>query len=384
MNYTSVNTNLFKYFEMKHELLNKQGIAQFKKKQFIEAKIFFEKAIELKSDFVDAINNLGLVQHELGKLDQAVRLYKKAVAIDSNYALESENKILSVIYFFSNGNIQDALEILKMLVEKNSTDALLYNMLGGCLASIGHTEMAITNYQKALELEPEYAIPKHMLNSLTENTSKEPPKQYVKNLFDDYAYRFNDALVNDLQYSLPFIIKELILKSNSEKSQYKNVIDLGCGTGLAGKDLRNISSNLIGVDISENMVSEAKKLGIYDTLVVGDIVEKLNASQDKFDLFVALDVLIYIGDAKSIFQAVQKSCKPDSLFVFSVEIQDGNGYALLKSSRYAHSDEYIMDQTNGLFDLVNSQNVRLRKEGENWIEGRVYIFRAEKLRRMKP
>jgi len=46
---------------MKHELLNKQGIAQFKKKQFIEAKIFFEKAIELKSDFVDAINNLGLV-----------------------------------------------------------------------------------------------------------------------------------------------------------------------------------------------------------------------------------------------------------------------------------------------------------------------------------
>ena len=218
---------------MKHELLNKQGVAQFKKKQFIEAKFFFEKAIELKSDFVDAINNLGLVQHELGKLDQAVRLYKKAVAIDSNYALESENKILSVIYFFSNGNIQDALEILKMLVEKNSTDALLYNMLGGCLASIGHTEMAITNYQKALELEPEYAIPKHMLNSLTENTSKEPPKQYVKNLFYDYAYRFNDALVNDLQYSLPFIIKDLILQSNGAKYQYKNVIDLGCGTGLA-------------------------------------------------------------------------------------------------------------------------------------------------------
>ena len=61
MNYTFINANLFKYFEMKHELLNKQGIAQFKKKQFIEAKIFFEKAIELKSDFVDAINNLGLV-----------------------------------------------------------------------------------------------------------------------------------------------------------------------------------------------------------------------------------------------------------------------------------------------------------------------------------
>ena len=359
---------------MKHELLNKQGIAQFKKKQFIEAKIFFEKAIELKSDFVDAINNLGLVQHELGKLDQAVRLYKKAVAIDSNYALESENKILSVIYFFSQGNIQEALETLNMLVKRNPRDALLFNMLGGCYASIGDSEMAIANYQKALEFEPEYPIPKHMLNSLTGHTSKEPPKQYVKNLFDDYAYRFNDALVNNLQYNLPFIIKELILQSNSEKSKYKNLIDLGCGTGLAGKDLRYLSSNLTGIDISENMISESKKLDIYDTLIVGDIVEKLNASQDKFDLLAALDVLIYIGDVQSTFKAVHKSCEPDSLFVFSVEIQDENGYSLLKSSRYAHSDEYIMKQSNGLFDLVNSQNVRLRKEGENWIEGKVYVF----------
>ena len=247
-------------------------------------------------------------------------------------------------------------------------------MLGGCFASIGDSEMAITNYQKALEFEPEYAIPKHMFNALTGHTSKEPPKQYVKNLFDDYAHRFNDALVNNLQYSLPFIIKELILKSNREESQYKNVIDLGCGTGLAGKDLRDISTNLFGVDISENMIQEAEKLDIYDTLIVGDIVEKLNASHDKFDLLVALDVLIYIGDVQSTFKAVHKSCEPDSLFVFSVEIQDENGYSLLKSSRYAHSDEYIMKQSNGLFDLVNSQNIRLRKEGENWIEGKVYVF----------
>ena len=243
-------------------------------------------------------------------------MYKKVVAIDSNYALESENKILSVIYFFSQGNIQEALETLNMLVEKNPRDALLFNMLGGVLQALGDSEMAIANYQKALEFEPEYAIPKHMLNSLTGHTSKEPPKQYVKNLFDDYAHRFNDALVNNLQYSLPFIIKELILQSNSEKSQYKNVIDLGCGTGLAGKDLRDISHNLIGIDISENMISEAEKLDIYDTLIVGDIVEKLNASQDKFDLFVALDVLIYIGDVKSIFQAVRKCLSSRLSFCF--------------------------------------------------------------------
>ncbi|ALE02641.1 tetratricopeptide repeat protein [Candidatus Pseudothioglobus singularis] len=360
---------------MKHESFNDQGIKLLRKKQFIEAKNSFEKALQFKPNFTKALNNLGIVNYKLGNLDQAVRLFKKVVALDSDYAVTSENKILSVIYFFSQGDIQQALEILNMLVEKNPREALLFNMLGGCFASIGMVEMAIENYQKAIELEPEYAIPKHMLNSLTGYTSKEPPKQYVKNLFDDYAYRFNDALVNNLQYSLPFIIKEFILQINSKKCIYLNVIDLGCGTGLAGKDLRDISTNLLGIDISENMISEAKKLGIFDTLIVGDIVEKLNSFPGKFDLFVALDVLIYIGDVESIFKAVHKSCNSDSLFVFSVEIQDENGYSLLKSSRYAHSDKYIMHQTNELFDLVNSQNVKLRKEGENWIEGKVYAFK---------
>jgi predicted TPR repeat methyltransferase len=364
---------------MKHESLNQHGIALFKKNQFIEAKNSFEKALQFKPDFIEAINSLGIVNHKLGNLDQAVRLYKKVVALDSKYALASENKILAVIYFFSQGRFQEALETLNLLVKKNPKDALLFNMLGGCLASIGQTDMAISNYQKALEFQPEYAIPQHMLNSLTGRTSKEPPKQYVKNLFDDYAHRFNKALVNNLQYSLPFVIKDLILKSKSNKAQFKNVIDLGCGTGLAGKDLRDISTNLIGVDISENMVSEAKKLDIYDTLIVGHIVEKLNASQDKFDLLVALDVLIYIGDVQSFFKAVHKSCKSDSLFVFSIEIQNENGYSLLKSSRYAHSDEYIMGQSKGLFHLVASQNVKLRKEGDKWIEGKVYIFRSPRL-----
>ena len=359
---------------MKHKSFNDQGIKLIRKNQFIEAKNSFEKALELKPDFTDAINSLGIVNHKLGNLNQAVRLFKKVVALDSNYALESENKILSVIYFFSQGNIQEALETLNMLVKRNPRDALLFNMLGGCYASIGDSEMAIANYQKALELKPEYAIPKHMVNSLTGYTSKEPPKQYVKNLFDDYAEKFNDSLVNNLKYDLPFTLKELIIKLSISKSKYNKVLDLGCGTGLSGAGLREICKNLSGIDISENMISKAKELDIYDHLIVGDIVEMLNLSQQKYDLFVALDVLIYIGDVKPLFSTVSKCSNSDSLFIFSVEIQEKEGYSLLQSSRYAHSDKYIMEQTAGMFDLVYSQHVKLRKEGDKWIYGKIYAF----------
>ena len=118
---------------MKHESLNQHGIALFKKNQFIEAKNSFEKALQFKPNFTEAINSLGQVNHKLGNLDQAVRLYKQVVALDFKYAVASENKILSVIYFFSQGNIQEALETLNMLVEKNprypySSKSILANM----------------------------------------------------------------------------------------------------------------------------------------------------------------------------------------------------------------------------------------------------------------
>ena len=49
-----------------------------------------------------------------------------------------------------------------------------------------------------------------------------------------------------------------------------------------------------------------------------------------FDLFVALDVLIYVGDVESIFRAVHKHSNHESMFVFSTEIQEESGYDVRK------------------------------------------------------
>ena len=361
---------------MKHIFFNKRGDSHFSLGQFDKAISLYEKAISIKPNYFEAHYNLGQSNHKLGKLDRAVRSYKKVVDIKPEFAVNHTNKILSVVYFFSKGQILDALHVLEILIKSNPNDALLFNMIGGCYAALGEVDMSIHNYEKALALKPNYAIPQHMINSLTGKTSKEPPKEYVKNLFDDYAQKFNDSLVEKLQYKLPFIIKELIIKLNNANSKFKKVIDLGCGTGLAGPDLIKVSDNLTGIDLSENMIKKAKKLDIYDSLIVGDIVEQLELLEEEYDLFVALDVFIYIGEPTNFFNAVKKCCNKNSLFIFSIETQEDEGYSLLKSSRYAHSHNYILDVASNGFRLVDSHNVRLRKEGNNWIDGKIYIFKA--------
>ena len=242
-------------------------------------------------------------------------------------------------------------------------------MIGGCYSSIGQPDMAVKNYEQALAIDPDYSVPLHMLNALTGNTSTEPPKEYVKNLFDDYAESFDDSLIKQLGYKLPFLMKELILKLNSKRKIFEKVIDLGCGTGLTGKELRDISNNLTGIDISSNMVVKAEeRLDVYDRLIVGDIVKILSSSKEKYDLFIALDVFIYIGELTNFFKTVRDCCNKNALFHFLYRNSGrGFGYSLLKSARYAHSDDYILKIASDGFKVIESQEVRA-KEGERRLD----------------
>jgi len=336
----------------------------------------YEKALAIKPDYAEAHYNLGFSLHRLGQLNAAVRSYKKVVAIKPDYAEPHNNKILSVIYLFTKGQISDAIDILEALIKDNPDDALLFNMLGGCYVSQGQPDMAIKCYQKALTIKPDYAVPQHMLNALTGNTSTEPPKEYVKNLFDDYAERFDDSLIKQLEYKLPFLMKELILKLGPGKKTFEKVIDLGCGTGLTGKELRDISNNLTGIDISSNMVAKTRELDVYDRLIVGDIVDILSSSKEKYDLLIALDVFIYVGELTKIFNTVRQCCNKNALFIFSIETQKENGYSLLKSARYAHSDDYILNIASDGFKVIGFQEVKLRKEKEGRIDGKIFILQA--------
>ena len=151
---------------------------------------------------------------------------------------------------------------------------------------------------------------------------------------------------------------------------------MGCGTGLTGKELRDISNNLTGIDISSNMVAKTRELDVYDRLIVGDIVDILNSSKEKYDLFIALDVFIYIGELTKIFKTVRQCCNKNALFIFSIEAQEEDGYSLLKSARYAHSDDYILNIASDGFKVIDSQEVSLRKEKESWIDGKIFILQA--------
>ena len=333
----------------------------------------YEKAITTQPDYAEAHNNLGLAFYELDQVDAAVESYKKALAIKPDYA--------EVNYNLGNalndlGQLDNAVKSYDKALAIKPDYAEAHNNLGNVFKDLGQLDDAVKSYEKALAIKPDYLVPQHMINALTGNTSTEPPKEYVKNLFDDYAEGFDDSLIKQLGYKLPFLMKELILKLDPLRNKFEKVIDLGCGTGLTGIELRDISNNLTGIDISSNMVAKTRELDVYDCLIEGDVVDILSSSKEKYDLFIALDVFIYIGELTKMFKTVRQCCNKNALFIFSIETQEEDGYSLLKSARYSHSESYILKTASVAFKVIYSQKVNLRKEKEGWIKGKIFIMQA--------
>jgi len=333
----------------------------------------YEKAIAIMPDYADAHNNLGNAYKRLGQLDAAVSIIEKALAIKPNYA-EAHYNLGTTLQKL--GQLDMAVMHYEQTIIIKPDFVVAHNNLGNVFKRLGQLDMAVKSYEKALAIKPDYAVAQYMLNALTGNKSTKPPKEYVRNLFDDYAERFDESLLEQLEYKLPFLMKELILKLDPKRKAFEKVIDLGCGTGLTGKELRDISNNLTGIDLSSNMVAKAMEQDVYDRLFEGDIVDILSSSKETYDLFIALDVFIYIGELIKMFKTVRQCCNKNALFIFSVETQTEDGYSLLKSARYAHSDGYILNTASDGFKLIESQEVKLRKEKEGWIDGKIFIMQA--------
>lgn len=202
------------------------------------------------------------------------------------------------------------------------------------------------------------------------------PPDYVEGLFDQYAERFDTHLVDELDYRTPELLRDSIAKAMPERC-FARALDLGCGTGLAGVALRDRITHLTGIDLASKMVAVAREKDTYDALHVGDIVAFVDAAEERWDLFAAADVLVYIGDLAPLFAAVRRAASPEAVFAFSVESGEGESYALTETGRYAHAPAYInaLAAAHG-FEIVCERHVTLRKQQGEPVAGDIYVLRG--------
>jgi predicted TPR repeat methyltransferase len=240
----------------------------------------------------------------------------------------------------AEGGFGEAAEVMAQTLELAPGWAAGWASLGRYREEVGDYAGAAKAWQRSATLDREGFYGAALKLVAYGQAAEAAGGAYVETLFDDYAGRFEKSLVDRLGYRTPAELDELIAAAGREPGG--TAYDLGCGTGLMGVQLRPVVRRLEGVDLSEAMLAEARRKGIYDRLTKTDLMAFLAAAEPA-GLLTATDVLNYLGPLPPVLAAAYRVLAPGGLVGFSLELYDGLEPAKLRRTlRYAHNGAAAM------------------------------------------
>jgi predicted TPR repeat methyltransferase len=295
-------------------------------------------------------------------------------------------------------DVQAALEEAREAVSLNPSVAVAVLALGEALLAADALPTAIAELQRALRLDPDLVQARALIalawlkageadKALEQlQTLENPPAAmlaaceamkkalrsdpgYVRHLFDQFSADYDERMIGHLGYAAPQILFDLaglVMPGRTGLS----ILDLGCGTGLAGAVFKSLAARLEGVDLSPAMIKKAQARNIYDRLEVADLETALRAAGSAYELILAADTLVYLGDLKAVFAAAHGRLGPEGYFLFTVEKATGEGFELGPKRRWRHSEGYLRglaEQTG--FTVAGLVAAAPRREANQPVEG---------------
>jgi predicted TPR repeat methyltransferase len=277
------------------------------------------------------------------------------------------------------GDLPAAADLLEQALELAPGFVSAWFILGEIRQELGDQQAAIVAFKRAYEgdnSDPHGASLRLMRLGAEELSAM--PQAYVRALFDQYAPRFDRALIDDLHYRGPLVLFKAVLaarRAEKKPAFFKRAIDLGCGTGLAATAFANEVDHLTGIDLSSGMIEKARETGLYAELEVNDMVEGLHARPDACaELVLAADAMVYVADLLPVLTEIRRVLTAGGMVAFTVERNSGNGVTLGQGLRYAHSPSYVRASlaTAGLM-LRQIEETSFRNENHVPVPGLVVV-----------
>lgn len=347
------------------------------------ARIAYEKALTLSPSHPKVLNNLGKLLYQQGNAARGMKMIEQAVYIEPNYPLALNN--LGVIYS-EQGDLGRAGECLEKSVrlDPGNVDAL-YNLAGVCNA-LNDFAKARTILSRLVAIAPHHQAANHMLAALSGATTPSAPREYVEVTFDKYAGRFDEHIQDTLGYTVPKALAELVVNTVPEALPFAAALDLGCGTGLSGAPFRDLVTRLVGIDVSAQMLGKAAAKKLYDHLEHDEIMPFLHRNEERYDLFIAADVFVYLGELQSLFVALGQRSSKDAIVACSIEeTGQASGFELLPSGRYAHGPNYLEECAVAAgFTVLGCKSHNIRREKGAWLPGKLYLLQNNQYKPQTP
>jgi predicted TPR repeat methyltransferase len=240
------------------------------------------------------------------------------------------------------GKVQAAYLCQQRAAELQPADAELLRDLGELAHIVGKRQEARQAYEEYLLQRPDDAEIQHLLTSLRDGAAPaRVPNECIHQLYQRFSAYYESNMCDELGYEGPIHLRTAIDQALGDRNRL-SILDLGCGTGLAGLAVADRASRLVGIDLSPEMIEQARQQGIYDELHVAEVTVWLGEATEHFDMIIACDTLIYFGDLRQVIIPAARRLAANGVIAFSVERADSGTFHLTDNGRFVHHPDHIL------------------------------------------
>ena len=348
------------------------GIVQQSRLRLDEATAAYRRAIELDPTHANGHSNLGVVLRAEGKVAEAEAAYRAAIRIDPEHSDAYHN--LGVLLNAQKRPREAALCFSKVITLRPK-DREARRLLALAHCNLGEVEKAEEIFREWLEDDPDDPIARHMLAACSgRNVPPRASDAFIERTFDSFAASFDSKLAK-LSYRAPALVTEMLKGSGISPAKSLDVLDAGCGTGLCGSFVAPYARRLVGVDLSERMLDQARERDVYDELLKCELTAYLAGCDATLDVIVSADTLVYFGALDAVVGAAANALRPGGRLIFTVEelvgAEQEAGYSLGTSGRYRHAHDYLQAVLTGAALRPEIVSAELRLEAGEPVAGLV-------------
>ena len=110
---------------------------------------------------------------------------------------------------------------------------------------------------------------------------------------------------------------------------------------------------------------------------MGDLVDFLQHHRSQYDIILAIDLFIYLGDLSCVFPAIHAVLASGGILAASFEKGD-NGFQLCNNRRYSHSLDYVREVSSACdLQMIHVDHTSLRKERSRPIDFYIGLFSSK-------
>ena len=150
--------------------------------------------------------------------------------------------------------------------------------------------------------------------------------QELADRYDQWAKDYDRDLEEDFGWSGPLRTSQVFAQHVPTEGR---VLDAGAGTGLVGQILSDMGyGNLVAMDLSQGMLEESRKKGIYRELHQMVMGERLDFATGAFDAVISVGVLTVGHAPASCLDELVRVTKSGGHIVFSLrpDVWEGSGF----------------------------------------------------------